>query len=99
MTDEMNGAPTLTKDQQDVVKFLEQLISVAKLGQISSIGVVLVPSTGSVGINFTQCHMMELYWGAHDLAESVKHVVRQNTAAKQQQASRIVRPPPGFQLP
>jgi len=97
MNIEMNGHMQLSKECQDVVKALEDLIREARKGAITSFVMTAIDNKGQTGIVMSASNMHAHYVGCDILKEELMKFIK-GIHPSQQNQSRIVRAPPGMRL-
>lgn len=103
--EEMNGQPSDTqtaaasKDKEDVIGLLKQLLQEAEAGRLVGFGAVTILAPGNYSIAGTKNYLLEMLCGTEDLHDFYKAVKAQMIAAQMQRQHplrSIVKPPPGW---
>lgn len=96
----MNGSteqPQISKDGQDVINVLRELIREAEAGRLVGVGIVTVKGPGNLSLTGTKNYPLEMLAGCDFLKDHIKSFMVQSAAQQQQaQQGRIVKPPAGL---
>lgn len=91
MTQEMQEARQLTKDETEAIDLLEKVTGMVKQGGIMSVAIITVGIGGNVGLSATLTRLNELFVGASLLQDQIKGVMLAKSAAEAQRQPKILR--------